>query len=321
MKFIALLLAFSIAGVPSFAQQKYFEGELAYRVSVTSRIENLTDKEAHKLLAMGDMLTIVIKDGNYRQTTDYSTTYIIKKDKKEYFKFRTIDTLYYLDYSSDTSHVTAVLRSDSVFKVGNYPCKAITIRTGNLSRRYYYSNSLFLNPEFDKENTIGHYNEYSRETNGAVYLFTSADLPFAYEKDSCVRVEQKNIDDRLFDLPALPLKKIDFSKLMVQAHFPGKAGAWLKYLEGNLNGSIAGKYIKLPKGQSTASLQVMVQFDVAEDGSVSDIQVLNKKEVHPKLAEEAIRVIRESPRWVPTNVFGEKISGSIKQPIVFQVKS
>lgn len=320
MRSIVLFLALSIIGFSSFAQPKYFEGYLSYQVTVKSLSDVLTDKDVHKVVSMGDKLTVAVKEGNYRQTSEYSDTYIIRKDKKEYFKFRKLDTLYYLDYSWDTSRVTAILRSDSSFKVNNYDCKAITIKTATVSRRYYYSNSLLLNSEYDKENTIGHYNDYSREA-GAVYLGSRTDLSFGYEILNCVRVEQKPIDDHVFDLPALPLKKLDPSTAFVSAHFPGKDGAWLKYLQSNLNGEIALKYLKVPKGHDEASEQVIVQFLVSDDGMISHIQVLNKNEVHARLAEEAVRVIRESPRWVPGTVFGETISGSIKQPIIFKTKA
>src|SRR4030081_3417821 len=99
MKFIALLLTFIYPGIRCFAQQKYFEGNLIYRVSVKSKIDNLSDKNAHKIVAVGDMLTVAIKNGNYRTTSEYADFFTIRKDKKAYIKFRKIDTLYYLDYS------------------------------------------------------------------------------------------------------------------------------------------------------------------------------------------------------------------------------
>jgi TonB family protein len=320
MRSIFLFLALSMTGISSFAQPKYFEGNLEYHTSVKSLSNILTDKDVGKVFSIGDKWTAAVKEGNYRQRTEYADMYIIRKDKKEYFKFKKLDTLYFLDFSWDTSHVTAILRSDSLFKMNNYDCKAITIKTATVSRRYYYSDSLLLNPEFDKENTIGHYNDYCREA-GAIYLWLRSDLSFGYAIANCVRVEKKPIDDHIFDLPALPLKRLDPSTALVSPHFPGKEGAWLKYLQSSLNGDLAGKYVKMPKGQKEASVQVMVQFLVAEDGTISHIEVLNRKEVHPRLAEEAVRVIRESPRWVPARIFGEDISGSIKQPIVFKIQA
>lgn len=319
MKFIALLLTFVYTGIGCFAQQKYFEGSLVYRSSVKSKIDNLSDKDAQKVLAAGDVRTVAVKNGNYRQTSEYADVFTIRKDKKAYIKFRKIDTLYYLDYAFDTSRVMGVVKSDSVLKVNNYLCKSITIKTSNSTKRYYYSDSLRNNPVYDQDNTIDQYNLYSRETGGAMYLLTRSEYTFAVQTDSCTRIEQKSIDDHVFDLPALPLKDLSTASLHSIARFPGKEGAWLKYLESNLDSKLGIKYIKLPKGQSEASATVLVEFIVAEDGTISNIQVLNKNAVHPRLAEEAVRVIKESPRWVPANFYGEKITSSCRQPIVFKV--
>jgi hypothetical protein len=52
---------------------------------------------------------------------------------------------------------------------------------------------------------------------------------------------------------------------------------------------------------------------------LSNIKVINPNEVHPKLAEEAIRVITESGRWTPAQVLNEKVVYHFVQPITFQV--
>jgi hypothetical protein len=63
---------------------------------------------------------------------------------------------------------------------------------------------------------------------------------------------------------------------------------------------------------------VFVSFIVNESGMISDIRVTNRDMVHPKLAAEAERVIRGSPRWEPAEWYGEKVSTVIRQPIVFR---
>jgi TonB family protein len=133
-------------------------------------------------------------------------------------------------------------------------------------------------------------------------------------------VEEKKVDDHLFDLPALPRKIFTASQLYSPAHYPGNNGAWLKYLQTNLDGNLALKYVKISKDQAEASQQVIVEFVVSEDGSVNNLHVINKQEVNSHLAEEAMRVIRDSPRWAPAMFFGEKITTSVKQPVIFAVK-
>src|ERR1700722_5422740 len=87
----------------------YFQGGCGYRVSVRSKVADLSDKDIHKVLTVGDLLTVTIKDGNYKFSTEYADTYIIKDDRKEYIKFRKIDTVFYLEFDSDTDRVTGIV--------------------------------------------------------------------------------------------------------------------------------------------------------------------------------------------------------------------
>jgi len=227
--------------------------------------------------------------------------------------------LYYMDYSSDSSKVTDIIKSDSVFNITGYACKLLTVKTDATSKRYIYTSTLLNDPTYDRTNTIGNFNEYTKATGGAIYLWHRLETPIAAETDSCVHVEQKNIDDHIFDLPTLPIKKFSIETLISPAKFPGTPDRWSKYLQANLDSKVADKYLKLPKGQIEATQKVMVQFTVSETGMLSDIHVVNKDEVHPKLAEEAMRVIRESPRWTPGVVYGEKMTTTVNQPVTFKV--
>ena len=319
MKGIILFSFVALSGIRSFCQQAYFEGTLTYHVSVQPKFDNLSEQDAEKVLAAGGTLTINCKNGNYRQVNPYVEEITIAKDKKTYVKFPKLDTLYYIDFSTDTSGLQGVQKTDSIFKVAGYSCKAITIRTANYTNRYYYTEMLRNNLALEMENTIGYNHVYARETGAAMHLWERSDYWAGVVIDSCVQVEQKSIDDHVFDLPALPMKKFDPATLQSAPRFPGKDGAWLKYLQSNLDPNVAAKYVKLPKDQQQAQVTVQVEFIVSEDGSISNIQVINKKDVHPKLAAEAVRVMEESPRWAPAQFYGQKIKRSVRQGVVFAV--
>src|ERR1700744_5661579 len=88
-----VMAALSFSGVPAGAQrvgtgaEAYFQGTCAYRVTVQSKVDDLSDQDIHKVLTVGDHLTVTMKDGNYRLSTEYADTYILKEDRKEYIKF------------------------------------------------------------------------------------------------------------------------------------------------------------------------------------------------------------------------------------------
>ncbi|MHA4808934.1 energy transducer TonB [Flavitalea flava] len=322
MKSLAPLLTLILVSFIGRSQPtpNYFEGTLVYKVSVQPKRENLKEKDVRKMIMKGDLYTVTTRDGNSLETTGFMDAYTIQKDKKIYFKFRKLDTLYYMDFSADTSQVISHSKTDSSFSISGYPCKVLTIQTGSGSRRYYYTSSLRSNPDLSKDMTIDHWNLYNQETNGGIFLWSRLEYGYTFETDSCIKVEQKKVDDHLFDLPILPVKKFVASELLFQAHFPGKPSAWLTYLQNNLDSKFAFKYVKIARNQQEASQKVIVEFAVAEDGSISNLHITNKGEFNAHLEEEAMRVIRDSPRWVPANFFGEKLTAIMQQPVIFIVR-
>lgn len=76
----------------------------------------------------------------------------------------------------------------------------------------------------------------------------------------------------------------------IKAQFPGGTGAFHQYLKKNLN------YPDLAKKMGITG-KVYVEFFVEKDGSVSG--VLLKRGIGGGCDEEAIRVISNSPNWIP----------------------
>src|SRR5580658_10022764 len=161
------------------AASSFFQGTCVYRVSAQSKVEDLNDRDIHKVLMVGDVLTVTMKDGNYKLSTEYADTYIIKSDRKEYIKFRKIDTVFYLDFDSDTADVTGIIKNNAVVSIGGHPCKGITIETSKLARQYFYSTQWYTDPEDDRHNTIGQADVYAHETDGALRLWIRTEYPYA----------------------------------------------------------------------------------------------------------------------------------------------
>jgi len=319
MKTAALVLLMACPCARVLSQPNYFEGDIQYHVSVKSTVPALSDMDARKILAEGEVLTVSFKNGSYKRSSALQDEYYIGKEQKVYIKFRKIDTLYYMDYSADSTVLSGVTRSDSIFTIDHHACKVITITSSTGATRYYYAPDLLNDPTYSATDKIGLFNVYTRETGGAIYLWAHREFAIAATTDSCIRIEPKKLDDHLLDPPHLPVKKFDIASLLVPARYPGNANAWLRYLEANLDSKMAGKYVRLSKGQQEASVTVFVAFKVSENGTISDIMIVNRNDVHPKLAAEAERVIRESPRWQPALIYGEKVSYPVRQPIVFKV--
>ena len=104
-----------------------------------------------------------------------------------------------------------------------------------------------------------------------------------------------------------------YLKPEVQAAFPGGDAAWRKYLERNLQP--APDRYGAPKGLYKAA----VFFIVEKDGSVSKIWADPQNNPGYGTTEEAIRVIKKGPKWMPGNYNGKIVRSLKHMPIIFMV--
>jgi hypothetical protein len=106
----------------------------------------------------------------------------------------------------------------------------------------------------------------------------------------------------------------NFQKKVSQepASFPGGFPAWVKYLEHNLN-----KDLPVKNGAPVGKYTVVLSFIIDKNGNISDI----KTETDPGYgtAEEATRMIKKGPRWIPAVQNGKKVIYRHKQSITFVV--
>lgn len=93
-----------------------------------------------------------------------------------------------------------------------------------------------------------------------------------------------------------------------QPGFPGGDAALMQYLQGNL---------RYPTMAREAGIQgtVFVTFVVERDGSITDVRIL--RGVGGGLDEEAVRVVRNMPRWTPGRQRGQAVRVQFNLPIRF----
>lgn len=105
-----------------------------------------------------------------------------------------------------------------------------------------------------------------------------------------------------------------FTKVEKGAFFEGGSKGWLRYLEHNLEVNVAEKQ-GLPKGKYT----VIVEFIIDEDGSVTEVKPVAATKACTNCIIEAVRVIKNSPKWTPAMQSGKSVKYKSKQPIIFTV--
>jgi len=121
-----------------------------------------------------------------------------------------------------------------------------------------------------------------------------------------------NLDNGTGVTVSIQPKKEDYEGIFVTvqnpARFKGGADAWKRYLERNLN------YPDEAQEKGTQAT-VKVQLVVDKDGKVSDVHALNNP--GDGLAEEAIRIIKKCPDWIPAEQNGNKVSYRFIQSVAF----
>lgn len=90
--------------------------------------------------------------------------------------------------------------------------------------------------------------------------------------------------------------------------FPGGQAALMRYIAENL---------KYPDPESCVSGRVIVEFIISKDGSVKDPKVV--RGIEPKFDEEALRVVRNMPKWRPGKQMGEAVEVRYTLPVSFNL--
>ncbi|MDQ6756688.1 MAG: energy transducer TonB [Bacteroidota bacterium] len=106
-----------------------------------------------------------------------------------------------------------------------------------------------------------------------------------------------------------PANKI-FTKVDVEASFPGGDAAWNKYIsnafkEADINFKNAD--------EGTCN----VRFIVDKHGNISDVQAMNMKKT--RLAKFAVEVIANGPKWKPALQNGKFVNAFRLQPITLKL--
>jgi len=103
-----------------------------------------------------------------------------------------------------------------------------------------------------------------------------------------------------------------FVKMEIEPAFPGGEKEWRNFLTRNIDATIPVK-----NGCKPGTYTVIVQFIVSRNGRVSDVKALTNHGYG--MEEEAMRIIKKGPDWLPGMQKGRKVNAYRKQPITFVI--
>jgi N-acetylmuramoyl-L-alanine amidase len=123
-------------------------------------------------------------------------------------------------------------------------------------------------------------------------------------RDGSIEIVLKNNSLTTQAVDTLPNKV--FTKVQVEASFPGGPEAWQKYIIRKIKASI-DTFTNADYGTC------VVRFIVNTDGSVSDVQATTMKGT--LLAKNSVDAIKSGPKWIPASQNGHVVAAYRLQPI------
>lgn len=305
-------------GFTTFAQQP-FEGIIEYQVEVKSKMKGISDESLKRMLALNNTLKAYIKQGHFLQTSESLSQYFIPERKLSVSKFKSSDSLYTVSYDDDSAQVTEIKKEKKQQTLLGYECKSITIKTNTTRTTYFYAPALYQDPVLCNSNKLSQFNVFVNETQ-SIYLQLIQETEYSVITFTAYKVKAQLLDDKTFLPPALPETKYSIDKLIKSPVYKNGDADWTNYIIKNVDPNVGAKYIKIPKGQKTGFVTAIVEFNISMTGQVTDAVVLNRKEMHPAIAKEAIRVVEESTGWKPATANGMPVDHIMQQKITFMCR-
>lgn len=97
-----------------------------------------------------------------------------------------------------------------------------------------------------------------------------------------------------------------------QAEFPGGYSALNEFIKKN---AVVPKFDDL-----TLNTKVFVRFRIDVDGTLNNIEVIKGSPDCKPCNDEAVRLIKLMPKWIPAVAYGQAISSSMVMPIQFKLQ-
>jgi antitoxin component YwqK of YwqJK toxin-antitoxin module len=219
---------------------------------------------------------------------------------------------YYDSLWSPTSRDSAFFYTKFIKNNSLYDCFSYWAETNKLYGRSVYADTVFTKPR-------GYFIRYyeSGQVQDSSYFYENDELKYAYHYYPTGKLwAHYSYDNRTkqetsegFDNQGMRIKGFIYMK---EAEFPGGDNAWGAFLSQNLKTNVPIKN-KAPLG----TYNVVITFIVSTNGKIIDVKPVTN--VGYGMEDEAMRVIKKSPRWKPLILLGEERNAYRRQPVTFIV--
>lgn len=230
-----------------------------------------------------------------------------------YVEAQTKITKYYDATWAETSKEKAAFYADFIKTGANFSCTSYWINSNIVRGRSTFpdtimANAIGLQVLYFKNGRVedSAYNEGKKLTY-AFHYYPNGRLAMHYylpAKKSEPIVEG-------FDEDGNKIKHYVFQK---DAEFKGGAKAWQSYITKNVTTDLS------EKGDNVTEAQVQVEFIINEDGDISLAKIF-KSSGYKNVDNDAMRVIRDSPKWNSAILYNQPVKAYRIQPFIYKFQA
>lgn len=247
---------------------------------------------------------------------------------------KTTDTLFFkMDALTEELSNTAnfKLAVGNKFKFGQVTMKAHKINPFKLPKVFMNNKVMNVGINFPNLDQDAVFTFYNPADTGILNLKSpigdnAAEMSFIFSKKDLVEGDNEikisvNEKDNQNDLAITDLKLYLRSPLNSdnvieekQAEFPGGQKGWVSYLKNNLD-----RDLPVRQGAPVGKYTVVVSFVVDKEGNITNVKAENNPGYGTM--EEAVRILKNGPKWVPATQNGKNVIYRHRQAIVFMISN
>jgi TonB family protein len=138
-------------------------------------------------------------------------------------------------------------------------------------------------------------------------------LPIAFKLDEGDKSPEEQMEQAL-EKAKKPNKDGVYQIAETMPEYPGGMDGLRTFIQENL--TVPEKYKDM---DTKADYRVFVQFVVAEDGSITNVELLKPEPSKKDLNDEAVRVVKGMPKWKPGTVDGKPVKVRYTLPVTYRL--
>ena len=138
-------------------------------------------------------------------------------------------------------------------------------------------------------------------------------LPITFKLDEGDKTPEEHVEQAL-EKAKKPNEEGVYQIAETMPEYPGGMDGLRTFIQENL--TVPEKYKEM---DTKAEYRVFVQFVVAEDGSITNVELLKPEPSKQDLNDEAVRVVKGMPKWKPGTVDGKPVKVRYTLPVTYRL--